>query len=57
MLYTIEQTDDAISNLLDDCADAEESGVSKFPGMTYEQGILEATRWLIGESVTYPLED
>lgn len=56
-LYTIEQPDNEISSILDNCADAEESGISSFPGMTYEQGILEAIRWLIGESTTHPLEN
>ena len=56
MRYTIEQTDDMINDLLDDCADAEASGTSRFPGMIYEQGILEAIKWLIGESTDHPLE-
>lgn len=30
---------------------------SKFPGMTYEDGIVAALTWMIGETDTPPMED
>lgn len=31
-------------------------GRSKYPGMTYEQGIRDALEWVLGESDEMPLE-
>lgn len=38
---------------------ARESGDtgSKFPGMTYEQGVAAALEWALGETNTNPMED
>lgn len=30
---------------------------SKWPGMTYEQGVSNALRWVTGEEETPPMED
>jgi len=54
-MHTVKRTDDEIDNLLNECVETEEE--SKFPGMTYEQGIQMAIRWLIGEEETNPMED
>jgi len=37
------------------CAEAE--GTTKYPGMTYEQGVLAAVMWLIGEWDAHPYEE
>lgn len=47
---------EAIDKLIDDCSDSVSDDDSKFPGMTYEQGILEVISWLKGEG-DHPLED
>ena len=39
-----------------DCLQAEEEGSSKYPGMSYEQGIKAALEWVLGEG-PHPLED
>jgi len=51
------RTDQEIYQLLNQCAEAEEMSTTKFPGMSYEQGIKEAIEWLSGDSNTYPLDD
>jgi hypothetical protein len=54
-MFDVRQERDEIERLRDDCEKAEETG-SRFPGMTYEQGILAALRWVNGEDTTWPLE-
>ncbi len=44
------RTQDEIDNILNQCADSETLGESKYPGMTYEQGIQAAIDWLEGRS-------
>jgi hypothetical protein len=58
MSYDIRRTDEEIDDLLNACADAEDRGRSKFPGMTFEQGIEQGIKWLTDPSKTpdYPLE-
>jgi hypothetical protein len=52
----IKRTDQEIESLIGDCADAEAEG-SRFPGMTYEQGIDAALRWVFGEQDEHPLAE
>lgn len=52
----MERTDDEIQDVIAKAMEAEEGG-SKWPGMTYEQGVSEALRWAIGESDDNPMED
>ncbi|MBR4681972.1 MAG: hypothetical protein IKP06_01525 [Elusimicrobiaceae bacterium] len=37
-----------IDNVLNECSEREELGESKYPGMTYEQGVKNAIEWLQG---------
>lgn len=57
MIYDFIRTSDHIDELLNQCADSEENGTSKYPGMTYEQGIQAAIRWLTEQDESQPLED
>lgn len=47
------QIDEAINK----CMEQEEKGGSKWPGMTYEQGVSEALRWMTGATDDNPMED
>lgn len=49
--------DDQINEVLNECADSADSGRSKFPGMSYEQGVEAAIRWMQGDYDTNPMED
>ena len=51
------RTEEEINRLLNECVEAEEMGTTKFPGMTYEQGLKDAIEWLCGDSSCYPLDD
>ncbi len=52
----IERTQKEIDDLEGRCAEAEAEG-SAYPGMTYEQGILAALRWLVDAEEPDPMDD
>ena len=56
MVYRIVRSEDDIKKLLAKCAEAFSWG-SKYPGMSYEEGIREAIMWLIELGLPNPLED
>lgn len=45
-----------IDDLLNECDQSEETGTSRYPGMSYEQGIKAALMWVTGNSVDHPFE-
>ena len=45
----IVRSDQEIWDLLNQCAEVEETGSSNYPGMSYEQGIKVAIEWIIGD--------
>lgn len=49
-------TEDEITETLYKCFDQDSLGGSKWPGMTYEQGVIAALRWIRGED-SNPMED
>lgn len=52
----ITQPQKEIDELVQKCEDKELEGGSYFTGMTYEQGILAAIRWLDGSQDENPLD-
>ena len=54
-MLTTDKYQSVIDELLNQCIESEETGVSKYPGMTYEQGIKAAIEWLF-EGMDYPLD-
>jgi hypothetical protein len=54
--FEVKQSDEDIARLENEAAEAEDNG-SKFPGMSYEQGIMETLRWLQGDSDDFPMDD
>ncbi len=50
----VARTDDEINDLRNDVADRINEGGSRYPGMSYENGIEEALSWLLGESEDHP---
>lgn len=53
----IVRTEQEIWDLLNQCADAENDGVSNYPGMTYEQGIKAAIEWITGDTEDHPINE
>jgi len=41
-------TENEIDNVLNECMEKEELGETRYPGMTYEQGIKAALEWTQG---------
>lgn len=52
----ITRTQDQIDDILNECSELIDEGTSKFPGMTYEQGVEAAIRWMSGDEDTSPME-
>jgi hypothetical protein len=44
-----EPTEDQINDVLNQCSEAADEGRSKFPGMTYEQGVEAGVKWMQGD--------
>ena len=57
MAYAIVRTDAEIDDVIGKCMDAENECRSAYPGMTYEQGVNEALRWVTGEIDDNPMAD
>lgn len=55
--YSIKRNDDEINDVMNWADEAENSGESKFPGMTFEQGVAQMFRWLTGDSEDRPDAD
>ena len=55
--YEIKRTDEEIDDVLNDCMVQENRGSSRWPAMTYEQGVAEALRWVIGQSEDHPTQE
>ena len=56
-MYEVERTEEEIDRVLNKVDEAENSGHSKWPAMTYEQGIKNALLWLFGDYKDSPMED
>lgn len=50
IVRTAKEIDDVLGKV-------EDGEASAYPGMTYEQGIAEALRWVLGEQDEAPLAD
>lgn len=56
-MYELKQPEDAIDDVLNKCDEQEDEGGSKWPGMTYEQGVAAGIRWALGHIDDNPMED
>ena len=53
----LKRTDDEINKVIQACWDQDDEGESRWPRMTYEQGVAEALRWAIGETDDHPMDE
>lgn len=56
MLYSIKRSEQEIVDVMNKAADGFDNG-TKWPGMSYEEGVLQALQWLFGETNDNPMED
>ena len=50
-------TEREINDVLNQCVEAEETGESRWPGMSYEQGVKAGIEWVLGQTTDNPLDD
>ncbi len=55
--YQLTRDEAEIDDVLNRCADADNTGQSQYPGMTYEQGIRAGVEWLLGIIEESPFDD
>lgn len=53
----IARTDEQIDEQLTAAMESVDNGTTNWPGMTYEQGVDNALRWVTGQSNDPPMED
>lgn len=53
----LDRSEEEIDEQLNRAAEAADAGQSKWPGMTYEQGVDNALRWVTGQTDDLPMED
>jgi hypothetical protein len=51
------RTDDEINGVIDAANDAINEHGSKFPGMSFEDGVKHALEWVTGETDENPMEE
>ena len=57
MNYKLKRSDDDINHQLNTAAAWEEAGGSSVPGMSYEQGVAAAVKWLTGDTEEWPIAE
>jgi hypothetical protein len=55
-MIEIKRTEQEINAVLDDAMDVQETGTSRFPSMTYEDGLATMWNWLVGDESESPME-
>ncbi len=56
-MYKIKRSEEEIDNTLNSAIAWEEKGQTAVRGMTYEQGVIAAIRWITGEIEDRPIEE
>jgi len=50
------RTDEEIQDVIDKASKLTSKGKSKFPGMSYEEGIRDALEWVLNDDAENPLD-
>lgn len=53
-MYSIQRTEDEINEVLNKASEGVDAG-SRWPGMSYEQGVQSALLWLFGDYEDNPM--
>lgn len=56
MTYAVARTPDEIDEVLNECVEAEAQGHSRYPGMSYEEGVRAGIEWALGLSEAAPFD-
>lgn len=57
MAYTVVRSTQEVDDTLNKAQEQEDNGGSRWPGMTYEQGVVAAIMWLTGITSEDPMAD
>ena len=52
----IEKTDDEVNEMLGRCYDERGNPTHRWPGQSYEEGVMSALLWVTGQSDEEPIE-
>jgi hypothetical protein len=53
----VERTDEQVNEVLNEANEAEDNGTSRWPGMTYEQGVAAGISWVLGQTDEHPMAE
>lgn len=56
-MYEVKVSEKDIDAVIDQCIQVDATGDTRFPAMTYEQGVKYALEWVLGISDDHPLQD
>lgn len=54
---SLSPSDAEIDEVLNQCSEQIDRGRSKFPGMTYEEGVQAGIEWALGRHESNPMEE
>jgi hypothetical protein len=57
MAATVQRSESEIDDVRNEVVDLIDEGSSKFPGMSYEEGVENALSWVFGERDESPMVD
>lgn len=58
--YSVGRTDEEIDKVMNEAAEQRDKGGSRWPGMSYEEGVLAALEWIFAgpkDDFQNPMED
>jgi hypothetical protein len=56
-MYEVKRSDEEIDELINKCHEQANKGRSKYPGMSFEEGVREALDWVFGDQEENPLAE
>lgn len=56
-MYALSRKVDEIDGVLNECVEAEAKGRSRYPGMSYEEGLRAGLEWVLGLSDDPPFDN
>lgn len=54
---SVQRSEDEINDQLDKAIESADTNGSQWPGMSYEQGVQAALRWVTGDEDTGPMDE
>lgn len=55
--YSVERSDEEVDKAMNAAGEQRDKGGSRWPGMSYEEGVLAALAWILGQDDANPMEE